>query len=156
MPPEQIRLIEALQAVPTEWTLEGEWRRRDAAVEAIIAVCDYAEGGPLRGRPKRSVSYNGDDDQSMPPDSKIEQEEHPGLSIWEKKRQEDRVHIRSAPKPLICFQCGKEYAQHQGLLRHFRPTHLKDRKCNFCDDDMEFLHQMHWQNHAATVHRLHT
>ena len=50
MPPEQIRLIEALQAIPIEWNLEEEWQRRNTAVEAIIAYCNYAEGGPLQGR----------------------------------------------------------------------------------------------------------
>jgi hypothetical protein len=156
MPPEQIRLVDALQAVPTIWTLEGEWQRRNAAVEAIIAYCDYAEGGPLRGRPKRSVLRDGEDDKNKKADDEVKQEEHRGLSAWAKKCQEVRAHIQTAPKPNICFQCGKGYSQHRGLLRHFRPAHLNDRKCNFCDDGMEFLHQMHWQNHAAAVHRLHT
>jgi hypothetical protein len=43
MPPEQVRLAEAPQAVPTMWILEGEWQRRNVTVEAIIAYCDYAE-----------------------------------------------------------------------------------------------------------------
>jgi hypothetical protein len=168
MPPEQIRLIEALQAIPTAWTLEGEWQRRNTAVEAIIAYCNYAEGGPLRGRPKRPISHDREDDKQLDSENTTErpsqksgepnlvQEKRPNLSVWEKKRQEDRKHIQTSPKPVICFQCGKGYSQHQGLLRHFRPAHLNDRKCNFCDDDMEFLHQMHWQIHAETVHRLHT
>lgn len=62
MPPEQIRLIEA---IPTAWTSEGEWQRRNTAVEAIIAYCNYAEGGPLRGRPKRSISRDREDDKQL-------------------------------------------------------------------------------------------
>jgi hypothetical protein len=82
MPLEQIRLVKALLAVPTEWTLEGEWQRRNTAVEAIIAYCGYAKDDPLRDRPKRSVLRDGDDKSK--PDIEIE-------------------------KPLIqgCFQCGK-------------------------------------------------
>ncbi|OXV06240.1 hypothetical protein Egran_05994 [Elaphomyces granulatus] len=168
MPPEQIRLIEALQAIPTVWTLEGEWRRRNTAVEAIIAYCNYAEGGPLRSRPKRSISRDREGDKQLDSENTTErpsqgsgepdlmQEKRSSLFVWEKKRQEDRKHIQTSPKPVICFQCGKGYSQHQGFLRHFPPAHLNDRKCNFCDDDMEFLHQMHWQIHAETVHRLHT
>ena len=52
------------------------------------------------------------------------QEKRSSLSVWEKKRQEDRKHIQTSPKSVICFQCGKGYSQHQGLLRHFRPAHL--------------------------------
>jgi uncharacterized protein DUF3435 len=58
MPPEQIRLIEA---IPTAWTSEGEWQRRNSAVEAIIAYCNYAE---VR-RPKRSISRDREDDKQL-------------------------------------------------------------------------------------------
>ncbi|KAK9550408.1 hypothetical protein V6Z79_008273 [Aspergillus fumigatus] len=60
MPPAQIRLVEKLLVVPTSWSLEAEWQRRHEAVEAIKEYCDFLEGGPLRGRPKRSVPRDGE------------------------------------------------------------------------------------------------
>ena len=46
-PPEQTMLVEGLMAVPVEWTLEGEWMRRNVGTEVIIMYCDFDEGGPL-------------------------------------------------------------------------------------------------------------
>lgn len=89
--------------MPIIWTLEGEWKQHNAAVEAIVTYCDYVEGGPLWGWPKRSVLRDGEDDASIKPDGGIKQQERPGLSLWEKKRQENRTHILTAPKPKICF-----------------------------------------------------
>jgi hypothetical protein len=33
---------------------------------------------------------------------------------------------------------------------------MDDRRCNVCKDEEEYLYQMHWQRHAAAVHRLNT
>ncbi|KAH1694371.1 hypothetical protein KXX12_007782 [Aspergillus fumigatus] len=135
MPPAQIRLVEKLLVVPTSWSLEAEWQRRHEAVEAIKEYCDFLEGGPLRGRPKRSVPRDGEITRAS-------------------NQNETKEHIQTAQKPLACFQCYKTSSQHQGVQRHFRTAHLGDCKCNFCD--MELLHQMHLQNHAAAVHHLRT
>ncbi|KAH2102487.1 hypothetical protein KXV26_008824, partial [Aspergillus fumigatus] len=134
MPPAQIRLVEKLLVVPTSWSLEAE-RAAPGTAEAI---------GAARWR----------NNESIQPEREIEQEEHPSISAWEAKFQETKEHIQTAQKPLACFQCYKTSSQHQGVQRHFRTAHLGDCKCNFCD--MELLHQMHLQNHAAAVHHLRT
>ncbi|KUL81629.1 hypothetical protein ZTR_10596 [Talaromyces verruculosus] len=141
--------------VPTVWTLEGEWQRRSEGVDAIIPYCDFREGGPLRGRRKQKRSINDD----YAPGKAIKastEEENNKFSSTKTKHEQEQEHIRTAKKPLICFQCGKKFTQHQSLLRHFRPKHLNDQMCNFCADGMEYLERMHWRNHAAAVHRLKT
>lgn len=52
------RLAEALLSVPAEWTLEGEWQRRNTAADTIVGYCDYEEGGPFRGRSKGKRTAN--------------------------------------------------------------------------------------------------
>lgn len=151
-PPEQTMLVEGLMAVPVEWTLEGEWKRRNVGTEVIIMYCDFEEGGPLRGRPKRKRSERDVEELSTveaTPIEVLEDDEQP----LERKRtnQEPR---ETPEKPLVCFQCGKKYSQYQSLLRHFRPKHMNDRRCKFCADGMEYLEQMHWQCHVAAVHQL--
>lgn len=125
MPPEQVRLVEALLAVPSEWTLEAEWQRRSAAVDAIIAYCGYEEGGPLAGRPRRSVSVGEEEeeDKATQGADEVQLEDPRDLSVSGQKRE--------PAKPTTYFQCGKTYSQYQGLLWHSRPTHLNDRKCKF-------------------------
>jgi hypothetical protein len=152
-PPEQTMLVERLMAVPIEWTLEGEWQRRNVGTEVIIMYCDFEEGGPLRGRPKRKQSERDAEGLSTVEANQTEalgDDEQP----LEKKRQLNQEPHQTAKKPLICFQCGKKYSQYQSLLRHFRPIHMKDRRCKSCADGMEYLEQMHWQCHVAAVHQL--
>lgn len=55
MPPEQILLVETFFTWPTPDSLEDEWVRRNRAVAAGIQYCGFQEGGPLRGRPKRTT-----------------------------------------------------------------------------------------------------
>lgn len=154
MPPAQIHLLEGLLTWPVSDSLEDEWRRRNQGVEAVVQYCDFLEGGPLRGRSKRTVPCDTGSHKDGPPERKIKREDRPSLSVWQEKCNKREEHIRSARKPRICFQCGKEYAQHGGVLRHFRAAHLHDRQCNFCKSPL--CNEMHLRNHAAVVHRLHT
>ncbi|KAI2825390.1 hypothetical protein CBS147321_1038 [Aspergillus niger] len=55
MPSEQILLVETFFTWPITDSLEDEWTRRNKAVAAGIKYCGFQEGGPLRGRPKRSA-----------------------------------------------------------------------------------------------------
>jgi Protein of unknown function (DUF3435) len=144
-PPEQEMLVEGLMAVPVEWTLEGEWQRRNVGTELIIMYSDFEEGGPLRGRPKRKRSVG--DVEGLSTANQTEKSED------EKGNYAEKEH-KLVEKPLVCFQCGKKYSQHQSLLRHFRPIHMNDRRCTSCADGMEYLEQMHWQCHVAAVHKL--
>lgn len=49
MPPAQRRLVETVMTLPGT-TLEEEFRRRDAAIDAVAAYCRFEEGGPPRRR----------------------------------------------------------------------------------------------------------
>ncbi|KAF3405616.1 hypothetical protein DPV78_003450 [Talaromyces pinophilus] len=152
-PPEQTMLVESLMAVPAEWTLEGEWQRRNVGTEVIIMYCDFEEGGPLRGRrPKRKRSERDVDGLSTVEENQTEILEDDKQPL-EKKRNNQETSQTPA-KPLVCFQCGKKYSQYQSLLRHFRPNHMNDRRCKSCADGMEYLEQMHWQCHVTAVHHL--
>lgn len=151
----QAAVVEKLTTVPTVWTFEGEWQRRSEAVDAIIPYCDFREEGPLRGRPKQKRNISDEDTEERVL-KKSKEEKNDKISIAKTKHEQEQEHIRTAKKPLICFQCGKKFTQRQSLLRHFRPKHLNDQVCNFCADGMEYLERMHWQNHAAAVHRLKT
>jgi hypothetical protein len=155
MPPEHISLVEKLFTWPTSDSLEDEWKRRNEAVEAVRLYCGFPEGGPLWGRPKRAVPLDDDEDQDMcPPTAKKREGEQPTLSTWDAKLSATKEHIEKAPKPKTCFQCFKKYSDHNGVKRHFRTSHLEDRKCNYCD--VALLHQMHLQSHAEQIHRLRT
>jgi hypothetical protein len=53
MPPIQKRLVETIMTLPGT-TLEEEFRRRNAAIDAFAAYCNFQEGGAAarpRGRP---------------------------------------------------------------------------------------------------------
>jgi hypothetical protein len=154
MPPEQIQLVEKLFTWPTTDLLEDEWTRRNEGAEAVRQYCGFLEGGPLRGRPKRSAPPDEDDSRNPLTIRKSKQDERPSISAWEKKFRVTKEHIQMARKPLACFQCFKEYAQHDGVKRHFRQSHLSDRKCNFCD--LRVQHEMHLRRHAEEIHRLRT
>ncbi|KAH8696361.1 putative C2H2 finger domain protein [Talaromyces proteolyticus] len=153
LPPIQAKVIEAILAVPVEWTLEGEWQRRNRTVHTIIPYCDYEEGGPLRGRPKRKRPSN---DVDEPAESRHYEEQEVKETSEGKHIKNPKYKQKQEEEVWVCFQCGKEYAQKSSLLRHFRPAHLNDRQCNSCNDGWEHLEQMHWQRHIEAVHHLRT
>lgn len=153
MPPEQILLVETFFTWPTTDSLEDEWARRNRAVAAGIQYCGFQEGGPLRGRPKRPAPSDYEDQVPSPKARKRASENQPTAS-WKKEHDTTREHILSAEKPLSCFQCFKKYSDYNRVKRHFKASHLMDRKCNFCD--LSVLHEMHLRRHAQDVHRLQT
>ncbi|CAG7940496.1 unnamed protein product [Penicillium salamii] len=167
MLPEQIHLLEKLLTWPTSDSLEAEWQRRNAAVVAISQYCGHLEGGPLRGRRKRTALTDEPDEQQTtkggttgttsiyPQMSKMSQEK---LLLQKAGR-----YIRKAKKPRRCFQYygdaqlpvhrrTQKYSEYKSTVRHFREKHLKDRKCHICSEDV--LHEMHLRRHAEDVHRL--
>ncbi|EDN03935.1 predicted protein [Histoplasma mississippiense (nom. inval.)] len=155
MPPAQIHLLEKLLTWLTSDSLEDEWRRRNEAVEAVRQYCGFFEGGPLRGRPKRAIPPTDPHSENIPLQKKIRQEGCPAPPSGEKKcRAVENLHSGSAPDPLACFQCGKMYVQHVGVIRHFRTAHLNDRRCTPCD--LALLCEMDLRKHAAVVHGVST
>ena len=139
---------------PTTDSLEDEWERRNKAVAAGIQYCGFQEGGPLRGRPKRSAPSDDEDQVPSRNTRKRTTPEKQPTASWGKEHDSTREHILSAEKPLTCFQCFKKYSDYNGVKRHFKTSHLMDRKCNFCD--LSVLHEMHLRRHAQDVHRLKT
>ncbi|KAL3703732.1 hypothetical protein TMatcc_009421, partial [Talaromyces marneffei ATCC 18224] len=106
-PPEQTMLVERLMAVPVEWTLEGEWQRRNIATEVIIMYCDFEEGGPLRGRLKRKRSERDVEGFSKMEANQTEISEDDEQPLKKKCNNQEPRQIPA--KPLVCFQCGKKY-----------------------------------------------
>ncbi|KAJ6163934.1 hypothetical protein N7470_002606 [Penicillium chermesinum] len=153
MPSEQILLVETFFTWPTTDSLEDEWTRRNKAVAAGIQYCGFQEGGPLRGRRKRSAPSDSEDVISPPPARKIKGAT-PSTTPGTKGLTSDRKHILNAEQTFACFQCPKAYADYNGVRRHFRDSHLMDRRCNFCD--LSVLHEMHLRRHASEAHGLRT
>ncbi|PTU18379.1 hypothetical protein P175DRAFT_0560274 [Aspergillus ochraceoroseus IBT 24754] len=128
MPPEQILLIETFFTWPTSDSLEDEWMRRNQAVAAAIQYCGFPEGGPLRGRPKRPAPAEDEECIARPPARKQKSEVRPSISAWEEQSAALDEQIKEDLKPQVCFQCRKKYSDHYGLRRHFKMSHLQDRK----------------------------
>ena len=99
MLPEQILLVEIFFTWPTTDSLEDEWERRNKAVAAGIQYCGFQEGGPLRGRPKRSAPSEDEDQVRSPKTQKRTTLEEQPAASWEKEHDSTRKHILSAEKP---------------------------------------------------------
>lgn len=163
--PAQKRLLEALTA-PGDGTLEDYYRRRCAAVDAIVAYCPVEEGrtpgrqttqGPLiPGTPPYNSGYH-----SSSKDDRVSQAM---LSVFVKSKKD---------RPKRCFLCIgaarslgwndpqlpqllREFYTPGDLTKHFRRRHLSRIKedetltCQVCELPLE--HKMHIQNHALRVH----
>jgi hypothetical protein len=161
--PAQRRLVEALSA-PLDDTLEGQYRRRDNAVDAIIAYCVVEEGHTVRRTDTSSTepSQRPDThDRDPPAGSPVY---IAVMSVFVKTKKE---------RPTRCFVCvGKalslasndprvkdlirEFYSSGDLSKHFRRKHLsnlqdgEEIKCEVCI--MQLDHEMHLQNHALRVH----
>jgi hypothetical protein len=144
-------LVETFFTWPTSDSLEDEWMRRNEAAMAGIQYCGFPEGGPLRGWPKRPVSDN-EESIAEPSSKKQKRPERPTLSAWEEKLGTVKKKKVVADKPSACFQCLKEYSDVYGVKRHFKSSHLQDRKCNYCD--LLLQHKIHLWMQAQVVHRL--
>ncbi|KAL4935325.1 hypothetical protein BDV06DRAFT_228932 [Aspergillus oleicola] len=155
MPPQQILLVENFFTWPISDSLEDEWARRNKAVMAGIQYCGFPEGGPLRGRPKRSAPPENKDQITPPPSRKRKSKEQPTALVQEEQSATLKGQPKKRTKPMVCFQCNKSYSDYNGIKRHFKILHLQDRKCNSCDN-VEFHHQMHLQTHVEGVHHLST
>ena len=167
--PIQKRLVEALSA-PSDDTLEGHFRRRGTAIDAITAYCFVEERPTMRqstaSAAKPSQEAGGSDDRGSETDG---------------RDSRLRVALRSvlvsgkAERPRRCFVCvGKalslvsddtnmdnllrEFYSARDLSKHFRRRHLSCLHANekvYCDVCNKWLnHKMHFQNHAERVHGL--
>jgi hypothetical protein len=158
MTPEQLLLIDAILTLP-ETTLEREYQRRIAAINAITTYCGVEEGTPYRhgprGRPAKSTVPVITKAANLAPSASDITLSNAILSIKTDKR------------PTKCFLClgnpaltlqerVTSYATPGSLSRHFLRRHVKKLKdseqidCRICDIRLE--HRDHLQNHAERFH----
>ena len=158
--PAQKLLVDALTA-PVDDTLDGQYRRRDDAIEAIVAYCNVEEGPTVRriNIPSTTVSRESLHEPS---------EDNPlflaTMSVFIDKPEQ---------RPRRCFLCIgaalrlplddpsvedkiQEFYTPGDLSKHFRRRHLSQLRdndqsvCQVCD--MTLLHKMHLQRHAISIH----
>ena len=160
--PAQKRLVEALTAT-YDGTIEGYYRYRDDAIDAIVIYCSVEEGHTMR----RVNTLAGEDEPLYTPGEEPA-EDTPLfgalLSVFisnEKERprrcflcvgaarslQQDDPHVQS----LI-----REFYTSGDLSKHFKRRHLQilgedaRPECQVCDFRLD--HKMHLQSHAMRVH----
>jgi Protein of unknown function (DUF3435) len=151
MPPIQKCLVETIMTLP-ETTLEEEFRRRNAAIDAVAAYCHFQEGGAA-ARPRERPS----------------KETNPQLAAAEDEKQalSAAMLLVFTEERTTCFLClGKQslplekrtykFASPGDLTKHFKRKHLAhikegDRiRCKVCQ--MGLQHKQHLQNHALSIH----
>ncbi|CAG8980240.1 hypothetical protein HYALB_00009822 [Hymenoscyphus albidus] len=152
MPPIQKRLVKTIMTLPGA-TLEEEFRRRNAAIDAVAAYCNFQEGGTVarpRGKPSKETN----------PQQESAEAEKQALSAA-------MLLVFTEKRPTICFIClGEEnlpfekrvylFASPGDLTKHFKRKHLSNIRegdrvgCNICR--MSLKHKMHLQSHAARIH----
>ncbi|OAQ58191.1 C2H2 finger domain-containing protein [Pochonia chlamydosporia 170] len=157
--PAQKLLVKALTA-PVGDTLEGQYQRRDNAIEAIVAYCSVEEGPTVR----RCISSTTVSRENIHEPSEGDPLFLATVSVFVDNPKE---------RPRRCFLCvgaalslprddprvedkiGEFYTPGD-LSKHFRRRHLSklrdnDRPvCQVCD--MTLSHKMHLQKHAIVVH----
>ncbi|KAG7073817.1 C2H2 finger domain-containing protein [Colletotrichum scovillei] len=158
----QKRLLAKLTA-PVVTTLEGQYRRRDDAIEAVSAYCLVQEGCTVRRSQHRPA------EGPLPPPSGQPRESTPlyeaTLSVFVADKEE---------RPRRCFVCiGQalclptddeqrlnelmhEFYTSNDLTKHFKRKHLdKIADCDQVDCkvcDMTLDEKMHFQRHARDIH----
>ncbi|CAJ2507922.1 Uu.00g091080.m01.CDS01 [Anthostomella pinea] len=159
--PAQKRLVKALTA-PVDPTLEGQYRRRDDAINVIITYCSVEEGRTSR----RKFTSPTKEAQSKPTHGPPE--DNP-LSIARLS-----VFVRNdRERPKRCFLCigaalslepddpraealMYEFYTPRDLTKHFKRKHLsllaQDSKPEYKVCDFTLSSKMHLQNHALRVH----
>lgn len=158
MPPAQRRLVETVITLPGT-TLEEEFRRRNAVIDAVAAYCRFEEGEPVRGRKPASKA------SLLPP---LDADPQVMAAIAEEQAlSAAMLSVFTEKRPLICFVClGRKslpiekrvyaFASPGDLTKHFKRKHLsqiKERQRperNVCP--MQLKHKMHFQNHAFSIH----
>jgi hypothetical protein len=122
MPLTQRRLVEIIVTLPGT-TLSEETRRRNDAINAVAAHCQFQEGGAVAlGRPSTKQKGPTPVQEVDPPVAAAEAEKQPldaaSLSVFKEKR------------PTICFLCLgekliKSFAKPGDLSKYFKRKHLR-------------------------------
>jgi hypothetical protein len=155
MPSMQKRLVETGMTLPGTTVVE-EFRRRNAAIDAVADYCHFQEGGAVampRGRPPTQA-------KEACPQLVAANAEKQALSAA-------MLLVFKENRPTICFVCLGEgslpfekrvysFASPGDLTKHFKRKHLANIRegdwigCKVCRMSLE--HKMHLQNHAARIH----
>lgn len=161
--PVQKRLLEALTA-PDDDTLEGYYRRRYVAVDAIVAYCTVEEGRTVQQRATQAPSIKGTlpgPDYDSPKNDPLFQAMMSVFVKREKGRQRRYLLCIGAARRLESDDpqfAGllREFYTSSDLTKHFRRRNLKlinkdeNLECQVCELTLD--HKMHLKNHARRVH----
>ncbi|KAJ5820533.1 hypothetical protein N7474_006124 [Penicillium riverlandense] len=143
MATQHMTLIDAVLTMPGT-TVEKEYKRRIAAINAVVAVCYAEEGAPSRPRvtPKRSA-----DTVDMPPGAPVPKKQKTVASDAEDdafSRAIASVCVKSPKeRPTICFIClGNPMLPESGRLRKFKNSgslsrHFVNKHINPHSNDMQ-------------------
>ncbi|KAJ5203614.1 uncharacterized protein N7498_004493 [Penicillium cinerascens] len=158
--PQHITLIDTVLTIPRA-SIEKEYKRRIAAINAVIAVCDAEEGAPSRACGARKRTADTIDILAHTPLLKKQKSPTPDKS--------DGTVIQAiASRPTICFLCLgnprllvherlENYKNLGSLSRHFVNIHVKPFpkdmrcECSICCEKLESKSGL--LNHAERVHR---
>nr|KMM63656.1 hypothetical protein CPAG_00010 [Coccidioides posadasii RMSCC 3488] len=105
------KLLQKLLSYPASDCLKAEWQRRNKAVDFVVLYCDVLEGGPRRGRPKktqRPMGSGGPDSDSNSKDVHMIRKQP---LTYDELLRLTAEHIEKAPKPHACFQCFADRKQ---------------------------------------------
>jgi hypothetical protein len=157
MLPVHKELVDAVQAQPGT-TFQGEVRRRNRAIHAVIEYCGIEEGRMYPLQPKRLSRCITAPDKS---------EEDFQLDANKETLEAAKVLVYKDKRPTICFLClGKEnlpledrvhsFSSPSDLTKHFKRkhlAHLNEEDCSGCDlCEVGLTNKMHLQRHAYDVH----
>ena len=160
--PAQKHLVQALSA-PSDNTLEGQYRRRNDAMDAVITYCVVEEGSTIRRSTVSAVKSSQGATTSDPQESHLRLALRSVL-ITEKTERARRCFmcvgkaLSVAPDDAILDDLLHEFYMASDVTKHFRRRHLSrlqdDDKiyCQVCQKWLE--HKMHFQNHALRAHGL--
>jgi hypothetical protein len=154
----QRRLVETVLTLPGT-TLEEEFARRNAVIDAVAAYCKFEEGRPPRGR-KSTKKANPPPSLDVDPQAVAAQAEAEALKVA-------MLSVFTEERPRICFVClgrtGLDFARRVyksaspgDLTKHFKRKHLSQVKerdrpnCDLCL--MQLVHKAHFRNHTLTIH----
>lgn len=155
MPPMQKRLVETIMTLPGT-TVEEEFCRRNAAINAVAAYCNFQEGGAV-AMPRERLSTS----------AKAACAQLVAADVEKQAISAAMVRVFKEERPTICFIClGEEslpfekrvyaFASPGDLTKHFKRKHLSQFKegdwigCKVCQ--MPLQHKMHLMNHAERIH----
>ena len=167
MTPQHMTLIDSILTMPGT-TVEKEYERRIAAINAVIAVCDAEEGAPSRASASQKRPVDAIDIPPAAPLPKRQKSTPSDKSDDTFSRAIASVCVKCPEeRPTICFIClgnarlpeGKRlqtYKNPGSLSRHFVNKHIKPFpndmhcECNICGQKL--MSKSGLLNHAQRVH----